>query len=145
MPATLYLLDTDHMTVWERGGLEKVRLKERLDSIAPDDYGTTIINFEEQMRGWLAEIAGTAQKPDVQTQQYQRLGELLRYYQFFSVWQYDERSAAIYQVLVKQKVRVGTQDLKIASIALANDATVLTRNTRDFGKVPGLKVEDWTI
>lgn len=34
-------------------------------------------------------------------------------------------------------------DLKIASIALANDATVLTRNARDFGKVPNLRIEDW--
>lgn len=40
--------------------------------------------------------------------------------------------------------RIGTMDLKIAAIALANDATLLSRNLRDFGKVPGLRVEDWT-
>ena len=34
-------------------------------------------------------------------------------------------------------------DLKIASIALANDATLLTRNTNDFRRVYGLRVEDW--
>jgi tRNA(fMet)-specific endonuclease VapC len=34
-------------------------------------------------------------------------------------------------------------DLKIASIALANGATLLTRNTRDFQKVPGLQIENW--
>ena len=141
----LYLLDSDHMTVWERGGPPKIRLKERLDKIAPDDYGTTIINFEEQTRGWLAEIGRAAQKPDIEPELYRRLGDLLRYYQVFSVWQYDDRAATIYQSLVKQKVRVGTKDLKIASIALANGATVLTRNTRDFSKVPGLLVEDWTV
>jgi tRNA(fMet)-specific endonuclease VapC len=37
----------------------------------------------------------------------------------------------------------GTQDLKIASICLAHDATVLTRNEIDFNKVPGLSVENW--
>ena len=34
-------------------------------------------------------------------------------------------------------------DLKIASIALANDATLLTRNTNDFRRVPGLRIADW--
>ncbi|WP_395092089.1 hypothetical protein [Armatimonas sp.] len=36
-------------------------------------------------------------------------------------------------------------DLKIASIALSNQATLLTRNLRDYSKVPGLRCEDWTL
>ncbi len=36
-------------------------------------------------------------------------------------------------------------DLKIAAIALANNATVLTKNIQDFGRVPGLGVEDWSL
>jgi tRNA(fMet)-specific endonuclease VapC len=54
------------------------------------------------------------------------------------------RADSKYTELVKAKVRVGTKDLRIASIALVNNATVLTRNVRDFGKVPGLLTEDWT-
>lgn len=34
-------------------------------------------------------------------------------------------------------------DLKIACIALVHDSTLLTRNTSDFSRVPGLHVEDW--
>jgi tRNA(fMet)-specific endonuclease VapC len=34
-------------------------------------------------------------------------------------------------------------DLKIASIVLAHDATLLSRNLRDFQQVPNLRVEDW--
>jgi tRNA(fMet)-specific endonuclease VapC len=41
------------------------------------------------------------------------------------------------------KTRLGTMDLKIASIALANDAILLSRNVGDFQKVPGLQVVDW--
>lgn len=34
-------------------------------------------------------------------------------------------------------------DLRIASIVLANGATLLSRNLRDFDRVPGLRVENW--
>ena len=42
-----------------------------------------------------------------------------------------------------QRIRIGTHDLKIASIVLAHDATLLTRNTVDFAKVPGLRIQNW--
>ena len=48
-----------------------------------------------------------------------------------------------YESLRKAGVRVGTMDMKIASIALANNATLLTRNTNDFNRIPGLNIEDW--
>ena len=55
----------------------------------------------------------------------------------------DLAAADQYNSLKRVKTNVGTMDLKIASIALANDATLLTRNTNDFGNVPGLRIEDW--
>ena len=36
-------------------------------------------------------------------------------------------------------------DLKIAAIAMANNATLLARNLKDFGKIPTLQVEDWAM
>jgi tRNA(fMet)-specific endonuclease VapC len=36
-------------------------------------------------------------------------------------------------------------DLKIAAIAIANEAILLTRNTKDFGQVENLAIADWTI
>jgi tRNA(fMet)-specific endonuclease VapC len=39
---------------------------------------------------------------------------------------------------------IGLNDLLIASIALANDLTVVTNNNDEFKRVPGLRVEDWS-
>lgn len=50
-----------------------------------------------------------------------------------------------YQDLIKQKIRIGTRDLRIAAIALSVNGIVVTRNIRDFEKVPGLTTENWTI
>jgi tRNA(fMet)-specific endonuclease VapC len=40
-------------------------------------------------------------------------------------------------------VRIGTMDLRIACIVMEHDALLLTRNMKDFEKVPGLKFENW--
>ena len=48
-----------------------------------------------------------------------------------------------YLRLKSQKLRIGTRDLRIASIALAHGATLITRNRRDFDIVPSLQLEVW--
>jgi tRNA(fMet)-specific endonuclease VapC len=57
---------------------------------------------------------------------------------------FDEAAAHVFEHLTALKLRIGTQDLLIASITMANKATVLTRNLRDFQLVPGLMSEDWS-
>lgn len=59
-----------------------------------------------------------------------------------AVLPFDESAAVKYQEL-RKKSRIGTMDLKIASIVVANGATLLTKNSVDFQRVPGLKFEDW--
>ncbi len=62
-----------------------------------------------------------------------------------NILDFDEAAFDSYNELLKQKIRVGTQDLRIAAIALSVNATVVTRNRRDFEKVPKLKIPDWSI
>jgi tRNA(fMet)-specific endonuclease VapC len=57
----------------------------------------------------------------------------------------EQSQQAIYQDLKSQRIRIGTQDLRIASIVLAHEGVLLSRNARDFDRVPNLIIENWTI
>jgi tRNA(fMet)-specific endonuclease VapC len=57
---------------------------------------------------------------------------------------FDDLAGSQFEAIRRQRVRIGTMDLRIASIALARGFTVLTRNLVDFERVPGLAAEDWT-
>lgn len=140
----MVLLDTEPMTVLERETPEAKLLKARLKSIPLDDIGTTIISYEEQTRGWLAYIANMNSE-EGRIRAYILLKKRLAIYCKTAVIEYDEKAAAVFESLNLAKIRVGTMDLKIASIAIANDALLLTRNLSDFNKIPGLRVEDWSL
>lgn len=139
----IYLLDTDHMTALYWGGEGAGRLRNRLRTVPQDDYGTTIISFDEQTRGWLSDIARLKTEQEIALG-YDRLSDLLKLYLTFAVWQYSSEAATVFDALRKNGIRIGAPDLRIASIALATGAVVLTRNRKDFAKVPGLRIEDWT-
>jgi tRNA(fMet)-specific endonuclease VapC len=76
---------------------------------------------------------------------YANLNRTLEYFQTINVIDLERAAVDCYQELISQKLRVGTQDLKIAAITLSRQAIVVTRNIRDFGKVSGLQIEDWSI
>lgn len=140
----MVVLDTDLLTLLERtDSPEAQRLEARLDRLAEDAVATTIVNYEEQTRGWFAYTA-KARTVAQQIDAYRKLSTHLEVFRSIRVLPFDERSATEFQRLTRSRLRVGTMDLKIAAIVLAHDATLLTRNLKDFNKVPGLKAEDWT-
>jgi len=61
----------------------------------------------------------------------------------FDILPSDDDATTSLESLQRQRLRVGTLDLKIAAICIAHDATLLSRNLVDFQKVPGLRVENW--
>ena len=109
---------------------------------AVDEYAVAIATVEEQLRGWLAEI----RRHDDLDRQIVPYAKLQRQVESLGNWMilpWDAEAAELFRNFRRQGIRIGTMDLKIACIVLAYDATLLTRNTRDFSQVPGLRFENW--
>ncbi len=140
----MYILDSDHMSLLEWGSAESAVLRERLSTSDEAEVATTIITYEEQIRGWMAYLA-KAKTLARQIEAYRRLRSQLDNYRQIRVVDFDARAASVFENLKKSKIRIGTMDLKIAAIAKLRNAILLTRNKQDFGQVPGLKCEDWTL
>jgi tRNA(fMet)-specific endonuclease VapC len=102
--------------------------------------GTTIITVEEQMRGWLASIAKEKQACR-QIGPYRELIGLFEFYSLYEILPFDERAVAVFEL--SARIRIGTMDRKIAAIAIANDALLLTANRSDYEQIPGLRFENW--
>jgi len=136
--------DTDHVSLLERSGsAPSERLRQRILSLGPDHFATTIITYEEQTRGWLS-FAARARTIGGQVEAYKRLKKHLENYRALVVLDFGQQAAWHFERLLRLRLRIGTMDLKIAAIVLAHDVTLLSRNLRHFRQVPGLKVEDWT-
>jgi tRNA(fMet)-specific endonuclease VapC len=138
----MLILDTDHLVEFQRGTSPEAKvLKQRMNE-TDGPFATTILTVEEMMRGWLAAIRRTSD-PFRQINAYSKLRQLFRFFGTWDVLDWTAASAAEFAALKVAKTRVGTMDLKIASVALANNATLLSRNLQDYQKVPGLRVVDW--
>jgi tRNA(fMet)-specific endonuclease VapC len=138
----LWILDTDHLSLLQRDNAKLInRLSDEQERIV-----ITIVTVEEQLRGRLSVIS-KASDPKSKLSlavAYQNLRLTVESLEEFERIDFDPQSESIYHQLRAQKIRIGTQDLKIASIALANQAILLTRNYRDFSQVPNLILDDWT-
>jgi tRNA(fMet)-specific endonuclease VapC len=140
----MYILDTDHIGVLQRkfDPLFDV-LSERISQHSQSDFFVTIVSFHEQILGWNAYIA-RADDPTGVVRGYSRLERILADFSRAQLLPFDEASADVFEDLRRERIRIGTMDLRIASIALSNGMTVLTRNLVDFQRVPNLRIEDWT-
>ena len=137
----MLILDTDHLSEIERGSAAGMALMQRLNQ--PNiDVAATIVSAEEQLRGWLAQINAHKSVHD-QINAYGRLQSRLAFYAQWTLLPWTAPAADRFVALRKNGCRIGTMDLKIASIALEHGAMVLSQNLGDFGRVSGLRSESW--
>jgi tRNA(fMet)-specific endonuclease VapC len=141
----IYILDTEVFTLAELSDTPAyLHLRDRVLQLENDDrLVTTIITYEEQTRGWLA-YAAKSRDVRHQIKAYSRLRKHLQTYLGFEILDFDAAAGEAFERLRRAKLSVGTLDLKIAAIALSQDAVLISRNLKDFRGIPGLRVEDWT-
>ncbi|MFN8497889.1 MAG: type II toxin-antitoxin system VapC family toxin [Anaerolineae bacterium] len=137
----MHLLDTDTLTHLYVG---HARVIENLRAQADPDVGTTIVTRIELLRGRFDYVLKAATGGDVLRAQYllYRTEELLAQ---INVVPFDEQAARRFDDMrtVAALRKIGRADLLIASIALAHDATLVTRNLRHFRQVPRLRLVNW--
>jgi tRNA(fMet)-specific endonuclease VapC len=140
-----FLLDTDHISVLQRqAGPEFAALSARVAQQQRADLAFSVVSFHEQVMGCHTYLSRARTSADV-ARGYAMLSRVLPDFGGAQVLPFDTAAAATLDGLVGQGVRLAAMDLRIACIALSRGLIVLTRNTRDFGRVPGLVTQDWTV
>jgi tRNA(fMet)-specific endonuclease VapC len=139
----MYILDTDHLSLIQRNNQEGRQILARLATIEDVSVAVTIITDEEQLRGRLS-VLSKAKTLDEQVVAYRWLQKLSENYRSIQIIPFDQAAGVEYQRLRKVYPRLGAMDLKIAAISIVKNATILTRNTSDFGKIQGLLIDDWS-
>lgn len=137
---SLYVLDTDVLSLYQRG---HPGLSARVQSHELTELAITVISLEEQLTGWYT-LLRQARQPEQTIVAYQSLVDSVLFLTQFRILSFSKAALDRFDELVGQKLNIGRMDLRIAAITLANGGTLVTRNVRDFQRVPGLSIEDWT-
>jgi tRNA(fMet)-specific endonuclease VapC len=138
---SLFLLDTDHLSLYQMGHPQLLRT---IALHLTDQLAISVISVEEQLTGWQRALHQA--KDDVRREKiYQRMAHTVEDLSGWFVLPLSRVALKQHALLIRQRLNVGSNDLKIAASALENNAIVVTRNRRDFGRVLGLVCEDWTV
>ena len=137
---TLWVFDTDCLSLLQRG---HPQINQRIQQVDPEYLAVTIVTVEEQLYGRLNRIRRSP-SGDALILAYAKLRETVEDFNQLNLLDFDRPALTQYQELIQQRIRIGTQDLKIGAIALSLNAILVTRNHRDFEQIPGLQWEDWT-
>jgi tRNA(fMet)-specific endonuclease VapC len=137
----IFLLDTDTLSHYQR---KHSAVLTAIANHSADQLCLSSISIEEQISGWSG-LARSAKSHQDQEQAAVLLATIVVSWNRFAIVPITEPALRRFDQLVRLKLNVRYNDLRIAATALELGATVVTRNRRDFGRVPGLMIDDWTI
>lgn len=135
----LYVLDTDSLSLHERGN---PGLLAKAQALQPGELAVTVITVEEQLSGWYTILRRARLRHEI-ARAYLRLATAIENFSGLTILPFPETAIARFDQLDSLRLNVGRPDLRIAAITLEYGGIVVTRNLRDFQRVPGLTVENW--
>jgi tRNA(fMet)-specific endonuclease VapC len=140
-----YLLDTDHLSILQRqAGQDYINLSTRMAQYPLSDFAISTVTFHEQMLGSHTYINRARNLNDM-VKGYEMMTRLVRDFKVLPLISFDVGAASALSQLQTQRIQLGKMDARIAAISLYRGLILLTRNHKDFGKVSGLVLEDWTV
>lgn len=140
-----YLLDTDHFSIFQRrSGEAFLNLKARMEKHSLADFSISVITLQEQILGSYTYIR-QAKRAEGVVKGYSMMSQAFRDLMIFEMVEFDDRAFSVFTQINPTQLRLGMMDARIAAIALSRNLILLTRNQRDFEKVPNLITQDWTI
>ncbi|MCZ2341050.1 MAG: type II toxin-antitoxin system VapC family toxin [Bacteroidales bacterium] len=138
MPPT-HILDTDVFSEFLSG---KHPITSRIVSTLPGSVCVSVITIDEVLGGWYTLLRRVKSAADAEFA-YENLAKSVMAFGKFPIANFDVSAFHRCESLVRLKLNVRKNDLRIAAIALELQAVVVTRNARDFARIPGLTIEDW--
>ena len=138
---SLYVLDTDILTLYRYGHAAVTR---NVATHAGDTLDIAVLTVEEQLTCWYSLLRRSKQQAHAEFA-YQKLIEAVHFLGRWNILLFTVSAMQRYKQLQAQRLNIGAVDLKIAAVTLEHGATLVTRNTRDFQRVPNLMIEDWSV
>ncbi len=139
----MYLLDVDTLERVFRGDTS---VTERLTKTPPEQVSVSTLTAEEMLAGTLSEInksreQGASRNIEVPSRYLVRLVSRLC---AFNVLPYTNAAEALYRSYPAAVKRIGKMDCRLAAHATISGFIVVTCNTADFERIPGVNIEDWS-
>lgn len=141
----MYLIDTSTLSRAQGASPESARLAARMRE-QWDQVSICPVTLQERLDGAIRLIKKVTERGDDPTPAYELFCSILEDLARFRITPYSSAADRQFRAIPPAVRRaIGVQDSRIAAVALANGLVLVTLNTRDFSRVPGLRIEDWGL
>jgi len=138
-----YLFDTDTINLTFRNHPQVIARTARTPA---EDIFISSLSAEELLRGILSEINRARSRPTASIAALSLyLVDLLEGLAEFQILPYTDEAERLFRSFPASVKRIGGMDCRIAAHAIVSGSIVITRNTQDFARIPGVQLEDWSV